>query len=46
MDQNAAGHATAEEESFSISDRTKALELPRDGQLVRLAGSIESAMRK
>ncbi len=33
-------------ESFSISDRTKALELPRDGQLVRLAGSIESAMRK
>ena len=32
-------------ESFRISDRTKALELPRDGQLVRLAGSIESAMR-
>ena len=32
-------------ESFAISDRTKALELPRDGQLVRLAGSIESAMK-
>ena len=32
-------------ESFSVSDRTKTLELPRDGQLVRLAGSIESAMR-
>ena len=32
-------------ESFAISDRTKALELPRDGELVRLAGSIESAMK-
>ena len=32
-------------ESFAISDRTKALELPRDGQLVRLAESVESAMK-
>jgi hypothetical protein len=32
-------------ESFAISDRTKTLELPPDGQLVRLAGSIESAMK-
>ena len=32
-------------ESFNISDRTKALELPRDGQLVRVAGCIELAMR-
>src|ERR1700730_11491925 len=32
-------------EPFNISDRTKGLELPRDGQLVRLAGSIGSAMR-
>jgi hypothetical protein len=32
-------------ESFSVSDRTKALELPHDGQLVRVAGSIESAIR-
>jgi hypothetical protein len=32
-------------ESFSISDRTKALELPHDGQLVKLAGLIESAMK-
>jgi len=32
-------------ESFAISDRTKALELPRDGHLVKLAGSIESAMK-
>jgi hypothetical protein len=31
--------------SLAISDRTKALESPRDGQLVRLAGSIESAMK-
>jgi hypothetical protein len=32
-------------ESFAISDRTKALELPRDRHLVKLAGSIESAMK-
>lgn len=45
--KDADGHPPRKKnrESFAISDRAKALELPRDGQLVRLAGSIESTMK-